>query len=217
MIRARALARGVRESVSHFLSIMWPLDVFDRHFLAYAYSTFLRNHWTTRCRYGILSHMIDYLTKTNPSGIWLKNRFAVSIPLANLQTIMVRFDLSSCDKDCQFTEQKVNKHFKRTILVDRSMTQEDYWSVCDALAWNLNQQMQGVAADAREAARMSIFILDALTARDYAVCLLLVEKLIWDLDAYKPLADEVWAEWLQNVVKHIKSGDDVGFSGNRLN
>ena len=158
------------------------------------------------------SHMMDYLADTNPSLVWLRQRFAIHLPTASGEHIVVRFDLKSCgDEGFKFDTDKVCAHFEHMILADPTTQLGEYLSVAATIADVLNQMMDRVKEEVLWQFRMSYLILDALASHNMSATYLLTNRLGYSLLAYDPLASQVWSDWVGMVYETIKADNEPGF------
>lgn len=158
------------------------------------------------------SHMMDYLTDTNPGMVWLRQRFAVDLPTASGEHIVVRFDLKSCgDKGYRFDTDKVCAHFEHLILADPTTQLGEYLSVAATIADVLNQKMDATKDEILEQIRTSYLILGALSDHNMSAAYLLTNRLGYSLLQYEPLASDIWTDWIGMVYEIIKADNEPGF------
>ncbi len=153
--------------------------------------------------------MISYLRDTNPAGIWLREKFQISLRLVNGRLIVLRFDLPSCCITDGFIwdADKVTKHFADSILVDDVVTVEKYLSTASVIADTLNEKMELEAEEILGQIKMSFLILDALETYDWLTASKKLSDLCDRLESYKPRAHEVWAQWIRNILHIIRSAN----------
>ena len=145
------------------------------------------------------------LRDTNPAPLWLRQRFAVNLPLVSGQHIVVRFDLDSTGvTGYRFNEQNVEREFGQLILGDRkNINIEEYLSLCATVADVLNDKVDQVAVDCLRHARESLYLLDALDNKDWEGVKRHGINLGVGLIAYGSHADKVWGNWLESLAEHL--------------
>ena len=151
--------------------------------------------------------MIQTLRDTNPAGIWLREKFQISLRLVNGRLIVLRFDLASCGTTdgLIWDADKVTKHYGSFILADDLLVTEKHLSIASTIAEVLNEKMELEAEEILRQIKMSFTILDALEADDYVTACDLTTKLIDRLKPYDPRAYNIWRQWVGNVFHVVRT------------
>lgn len=164
--------------------------------------------------------MLSHLRDTNPALIWLEERFKTTLSLANGQTIIVRFDISTTGKPTSFFDaEKVIKHFGDAILADEEKEYGEYLSVASTIADVLNQKMSQVGAEIAAHVALAHEVITSIGNRDMTNACLVALHLTNALKEYSPTSDTIWAIWLREVVTYTQGeidGDSLGFGENTL-
>lgn len=161
--------------------------------------------------------MLEFLTESNPSRVWVKERWTNYINLANDQRIIVRADLTSMHKEgFLFTRSLVDEKFGEAIMAGRIIGTEQYDFNCDEIAQTLNDNMRNTAVDILGHISLSYEVLDAIKADDKPKAQSALKALGYRLVKYEPRAGKVWADWMRIMMKWLKGPNTPGSSVNFL-
>lgn len=150
--------------------------------------------------------MLKHLEDTNPSRIWLREKFQTSLRLVSGDTIVIRFHLTECiPGGFRWDAEKVVAHFDPSILADKETEYGEYLSIVATIAGVLNEKMMLEAEEVMSQVKMSFAILDALKVSDRDGAYLLTASLGVKLLAYDPRASTVWSNWLEFIFRYLGS------------
>ena len=151
--------------------------------------------------------MISHLKETNPAKRWLREQFQTSLPLANGQLIVTRFDVVSRG---YFDADKVEKAYGKIILGDRVIEDNQLKAIYESIADVLNEQMDLAVAHVMAQTKMSFYVLDALEAKDWGKAQAGLKVLIEALGIDNDHADRIWGDWVNDAVQCIHTQDNTG-------
>jgi hypothetical protein len=133
--------------------------------------------------------MIQALRNANPVQIWIAQTFNTTVPLSDGRTIVVRFDLSSCDI---FYDPLEKMRLAKAYRVEES--------VVDFIQIEMNE----IGTAVYDSGTVSIYILDALEAKDWNRANSLLGLLAKSLVAIDLDKSQIWDKWFDKVYSYIK-------------
>ncbi len=133
------------------------------------------------------------LYDSNPAKIWLRERFEISMELANGHHIVTRFHLDECAPGgFQWGADKLSAFMDPGIL--------PYVGNLHVIADVLNERMHSEATKILGHVQMSFSILDALHTQDYQPAYQVAIHLTHRLLPYDPRSSDIWANWIKETI-----------------
>lgn len=146
--------------------------------------------------------MLNQIKDSDPSLLWIRSNFSVSFVMSNGQEMKLDFSINPAPR--MYDAATIIADMPEAILVDIDKDFGEYLSVASTVANMINDKMKVVIKEVVEHCRCAFKIRCALRDDKLDKASLLVDWLIDQLQLHEPLAGDVWAQWLADVLDYIE-------------